>query len=97
MDEDALTLSTAVDPEGRVRIAVSGYLDDDGGATLERRTRELASSEKTLRIDLRHVTLFNCSGARRLLSVVHDLQGTGQVVELVGMTPALRTALHLWC
>lgn len=96
MDEDELNLSTAVDPDGGVRIAASGYLDDDGGAMLERRTRELADSVSSLCIDLHEVTLFNCSGARRLVSVVHDLEGHGRVVELVGVTPTLRTALHLW-
>lgn len=96
VDEDALNLATEVDPEGGVRIAASGYLDDDGGAMLEQRTRELAAEAGSLCIDLHEVTLFNCSGARRLIAVVHDLEGHGRVVELVGVNPTLEKALHLW-
>jgi len=77
-------------------FAVQGYLDDEGGATLAREARTvLAGDHRLVRIDLAGVTLFTCSGARRLIAVLDELSRRGCRVELSGVHHPLQRLLDL--
>jgi anti-anti-sigma regulatory factor len=81
--------------EGLV-LAVEGYLDQDGGMTLARETRAVQEpAQRRIRIDLGEVCLFNCSGARQLITLLTDLEHLGYDVELVGVRPPLQRLLDL--
>ena len=94
MDEDVLRVSTTVQPDGGVTVAVQGYLDEGGGKTLARQIlADLPGGETHIDIDLDAVTLFNCSGARELLAAVDNLHRRGREVEIVGVSPSLQRVL----
>jgi anti-anti-sigma regulatory factor len=96
VDEDVLRVSTTFQPDGGVRLAVQGYLDDTGGKTLARTIRDDPPAHgASVDIDLEKVVLFNCSGARRLLSAVDDLQRGGGHVHLSGVHGPLQRVLDL--
>ena len=81
--------------EGLV-LAVEGYLDETGGMTLVRETESApAYDQRRIRIDLGDVNLFNCSGARQLVTLLDDLKRLGYEVELVGVRPSLQCLLDL--
>ena len=81
--------------EGLV-LAVEGYLDQGGGETLVRETHAAQESQqRRIRIDLGEVCLFNCSGARQLITLLTDLENLGYEVELVGVHPPLQRLLDL--
>lgn len=95
MDDDALQVSTTVQPGGGVTVEVHGYLDEKGGKTLAREILEtLPGSPKRIDLDLQDVTLFSCSGARRLLTALEDLQNQGREVSLVGVRQTLQKILQ---
>ena len=96
MDDTSLhvTAKTSVG-EGLV-LAVEGYLDEDGGSILARETRAAQETEqRRIRIDLGEVCLFNCSGARQLITLINDLDDLGYEVDLVGVHPPLQRLLDL--
>jgi anti-anti-sigma factor len=94
MDEDALRISTTVQPNGDVTVSVRGYLDEDGGKTLARQILgDLPRGSDHVDINLEAVTLFNCSGARNLVAAVDDLNRQGREVQLVGVRPPLQRVL----
>jgi anti-anti-sigma factor len=96
IDEDALNVSTAVTSDGALLIAASGYLDDRGAEVLVAETcNAIATGKCTLCIDLAEVALFNCSGARRLLAMLEEIEDQVGSVELVGVRPPLEKALEL--
>ena len=77
-------------------LAVEGYLDENGGMTLARETQSVPTDEqRRIRIDLGDVSLFNCSGARQLVTLLDDLQRLGYEVDLVGVRPSLQCLLDL--
>ena len=81
--------------EGLV-LAVEGYLDENGAAVLARETRASpVAGRRRIRIDLGEVCLFNCSGARQLITLVNDLDNLGYEVDLVGVRPPLQRLLDL--
>ena len=91
MESDAFHLTKESDPTGGLVLAAEGYLDDAGGAELSREAgAALASGHTHLRIDLEAVVLFNCAGARRLLTVLEDLNRDDRHVELIGVRPPLQ-------
>ena len=95
MDSDELHLRTGVDPDEGLVIEVEGYLDGAGGDELTREAAvALAAGCRHVRIDLEHVVLFNCSGARRLLAALRKLEEQGLHVELVHVRAPLRRALE---
>lgn len=95
MDDDALQVSTTVQPNGTVTVAIRGYLDERGGEELVRAIcRDMTGSKKRIEINLRAVTLFSCSGARRLLTVLEDLRNQGCDVSLVGVRQTLQKILQ---
>jgi anti-anti-sigma factor len=95
MDSDELQVHTGIDPDDGFVIEVEGYLDDSGGDELTRQAAAaLSAGHNCVRIDLEHVVLFNCSGARRLLAALHELQEQGLHVELVHVRPPLRRVLE---
>lgn len=95
MDDDALHVSTTVQPGGGVTVTVHGYLDEYGGKALAREILgSLPGNPKCIDIDLQDVTLFSCSGARRLLTALEDLQTQGREVSLVGVRQTLQKILH---
>mgnify|MGYP001815583668 CR=1 FL=1 len=96
MDEDALNVSTAITNDGALLIAASGYLDDRGAEVLVAETcNAIATGTCTLCIDLADVLLFNCSGARRLLAMLDEIEDQVGSVELVGVRPPLEKVLEL--
>ena len=77
-------------------LAVKGYLDEEGGSVLARETRAAKGTDRRcIRIDLEAVCLFNCSGARCLISILQELERQGYEVDLVGVRPPLRRILEL--
>ena len=95
MDDDALQVSTTAQPNGAVTVSVRGYLDERGGEELVRAIcADMIGSENSIEIDLKAVTLFSCSGARRLLTVLEDLRNQGCDVSLVGVRQTLQKILQ---
>ena len=91
MESDAFHLTKEADPAGEIVLSAEGYLDDAGGAELQREAgAALALGHTRLRIDLAAVVLFNCAGARRLLAVLEDLNRDDRHVELIGVRPPLQ-------
>lgn len=96
MDTTTLQVTATTPSPRRLLVAVEGYLDERGGAALARETQATRGPEPTrIRIDLGNVCLFNCSGARRLITLVSDLKHRGHEVELVGVRPPLQRVLDL--
>ena len=94
MESDAFHLTKESDPSGGLVLAAEGYLDDAGGAELSREAdAALASGHTHLRIDLEAVALFNCSGARRLVELLEELNRRHGRVDLVGVHPPLQRLL----
>ena len=95
MDKDAIRVSTAIQPDGRVTVAVFGYLDEKGGSELARKILEdLPGTGSRVEINLEAVILFSCSGARRLLTALEELQSRNRDVALVGVRQTLQKILH---
>jgi len=96
MDDTSLQVSARSSSRGGLVLEVEGYLDEDGGMALARETRAAQDAEqRRIRIDLGEVCLFNCSGARQLITLVNDLDRLGYEVELVGVRPPLKRLLDL--
>lgn len=96
MDDMTLQVSARTSLREGLVLAVGGYLDEDGGVALARETRSApATDQKRIRIDLGEVSLFNCSGARQLITLVNDLDKLGYEVDLIGVRPPLQRLLDL--
>ena len=96
MDDMTLQVTATSSPSDGLVLAVEGYLDEDGGSALARETRSAPTSDqRRIRIDLGEVCLFNCSGARQLITLLNDLDRLGYEVDLVGMHPPLQRILDL--
>jgi len=96
MADTTLNVTASSSPGEGLMLAVEGYLDQDGGMTLARETRAAGEPEqRRIRIDLGEVCLFNCSGARELITLLADLNRLGWDVELVGVRPPLQRLLDL--
>jgi anti-anti-sigma regulatory factor len=96
MDDAPLQVTASSSPSDGLVLAVEGYLDEDGGSALARETRSApAADQKRIRIDLGEVCLFNCSGARQLITLLNDLDRLGYEVDLVGVRPPLQRFLDL--
>jgi anti-anti-sigma factor len=96
MDDTTLQVNTSSSPDEGLLLAVEGYLDEDGGSTLIRETRSVPVEEhRRICIDLEAVCLFNCSGARCLISILRELEKQGYEVELVGVHPPLQRVIDL--
>jgi anti-anti-sigma regulatory factor len=96
MDDTTLQVTTRSSAGEGLVLAVEGYLDENGGMTLVRETRAAPVEEhRHIRIDLAEVCLFNCSGARQLVTLLNDLDQLGFEVDLVGVHPPLQRILDL--
>jgi anti-anti-sigma factor len=96
MEDTSLHVTARTSASEGLVLAVEGYLDEDGGVTLARQTRAAQDAEqRRIRIDLGEVCLFNCSGARQLVTLLNDLDQLGYEVDLVGVRPPLRRLLDL--
>ena len=96
MDDTSLHVTARTSASEGLVLAVEGYLDEDGGSRLARETRAAPETEKRrIRIDLAEVCLFNCSGARQLVTLLNDLDDLGYEVDLVGVRPPLQRLLEL--
>jgi len=96
MDDTTLQVSARSSSSEGLVLAVEGYLDEDGGVALARETRAAQEAEqRRIRIDLGEVCLFNCSGARQLITLLNDLDQLGYEVDLVGVHPPLQRLLDL--
>ena len=96
MDDATLQVSARSSASDGLVLAVEGYLDKDGGEVLARETRAAQEAEpRRIRIDLGEVCLFNCSGARQLITLLNDLDQLGYEVDLVGVRPPLKRLLDL--
>jgi len=96
MDDTNLRVTTRSALDEGLVLVVEGYLDDDGGWTLAREARAVpVAVHRRIFIDLDAVCLFNCSGARRLISILRELDTQGMEVDLVGVHPSLRMFLDL--
>jgi anti-anti-sigma factor len=96
MSEMTLQITASSSPGEGLVLAVEGYLDQDGGMTLARETRAAQEpAQRRIRIDLGEVCLFNCSGARQLITLLEDLDRLGWNVELVGVRPTLKRLLDI--
>ena len=96
MDDMTLQVTASSSPSDGLVLSVEGYLDEDGGSALARKTKSAqASDQRRIRIDLGEVCLFNCSGARQLITLLNDLDQLGYEVDLVGVHPPLQRLLDL--
>jgi len=96
MDDMTLQVSARSSSREGLVLAVEGYLDENGGAALARETHAAPVAEqRRIRIDLGEVCLFNCSGARQLITLLNDLDRLGYEVDLVGVRPPLQKILDL--
>ena len=96
MDDMTLQVSARSSASEGLVLAVEGSLDKDGGVALARETRAAQEAEqRRIRIDLGEVCLFNCSGARQLITLLNDLDRLGYEVDLVGVHPPLQKILDL--
>jgi len=96
MDDSSLQVTARTSASEGLVLAVEGYLDEDGGMTLARETQAAQETEpRRIRIDLGEVCLFNCSGARQLITLLNDLDELGYEVDLVGVHPPLQRLLDL--
>ena len=96
MDDTSLQVTAKSSANEGLVLAVEGYLDEDGGRTLARETQATPIAEqRRIRIDLNEVYLFNCSGARQLITLLNDLDDLGYEVDLVGVRPPLQRFLDL--
>jgi anti-anti-sigma regulatory factor len=96
MDDATLQVSARSSASDGLVLAVEGYLDKDGGEVLARETHAVQDAEqRRIRIDLGEVCLFNCSGARQLITLLDDLDKMGYEVDLVGVRPPLQRLLDL--
>jgi anti-anti-sigma factor len=96
MDDTSLHVTARTSASEGLVLAVEGYLDEDGGSRLARETRAAQEAEqRRIRIDLGEVHLFNCSGARQLITLIDDLEQLGYQVDLVGVHPPLKRLLEL--
>ena len=96
MDDTSLQVTARSSASEGLVLAVEGYLDEDGGMTLARETHAAQEAEpRRIRIDLGEVCLFNCSGARKLITLINDLDQLGYEVDLVGVHPPLQKFLDL--
>jgi anti-anti-sigma factor len=96
MDDATLQVTASSSPGDGLVLAVEGYLDENGGSALARETRSAsAADQRRIRIDLGEVCLFNCSGARQLITLLNDLDRLGFEVDLVGVHPPLQRLLEL--
>ena len=96
MDDTTLRVTARSSSSGSLILAVEGYLDEEGGSTLARETSSArATDHRLIRIDLGAVTLFTCSGARRLIAVLEELTALGCRVDLRGVHHPLQRLLDL--
>jgi anti-anti-sigma factor len=96
MDDTTLHVTAKSSSGEGLVLAVEGYLDENGATTLAKETRTVPATEhRRIRIDLGEVCLFNCSGARQLITLVNDLTDLGYDVELVGVHQPLQRFLDL--
>lgn len=96
MADTTLNVTASSAPGEGLMLAVEGYLDQDGGMALARETRAVReSAQRRVRIDLGEVCLFNCSGARQLITLLDDLDRLGWDVELVAVRPTLQRLLDI--
>jgi anti-anti-sigma factor len=96
MDDTSLQVSARTSASEGLVLAVEGYLDENGGRTLARETQATPIAEqRRIRIDLNDVCLFNCSGARQLITLLNNLDELGYEVDLVGVRPPLQRLLDL--
>ena len=96
MDDATLHVSAKSSASDGLVLEVEGYLDRDGGEALARETQAIQDVEqRRIRIDLGEVCLFNCSGARQLITLINDLNNLGYEVDLVGVRPPLQRLLDL--
>ena len=96
MDDATLHVTTSSSPSDGLVLSVEGYLDEDGGSALARETHAAQEAEqRRIRIDLGEVCLFNCSGARQLITLLNDLDNLGYEVDLIGVRPPLQRLLDL--
>jgi anti-anti-sigma regulatory factor len=96
MDDTTLQVSARSSSSEGLVLAVEGYLDEGGGVALARETHAAQESEqRRIRIDLGEVCLFNCSGARQLVTLLNDLERLGYEVDLTGVHPPLQRLLDL--
>ena len=96
MDDMTLQVTARSSSSDGLVLAVEGYLDEDGGMALARETQSTpVADQRRIRIDLNEVCLFNCSGARQLITLLKDLDQLGYEVDLVGVHPPLQRILDL--
>jgi anti-anti-sigma regulatory factor len=96
MDDTTLHVTAKSSAGEGLVLAVEGYLDENGATTLARETRAAPVGEQRhIRIDLGEVCLFNCSGARQLITLINDLSDLGYEVELIGVHQTLQRFLDL--
>jgi len=96
MDDTTLRVNARSSSSGGLVLAVEGYLDDEGGSTLAREIGAArAADHGKIRIDLGAVTLFTCSGVRRLLAALDELTRAGCRVDLRSVHHPLQRLLDL--
>jgi anti-anti-sigma regulatory factor len=96
MDATTFQVTARSSTNEGLMLAVEGYLNENGGRTLARETQATPTAEqRRILIDLNEVCLFNCAGARQLITLVNDLDREGFEVDLVGVHPPLQRILDL--
>jgi anti-anti-sigma regulatory factor len=96
MDDTTLRVTTKSSAGGALELVVEGYLDEEGGTTLVKQSETArATHHRRVFIDLGAVTLFTCSGVRRLIAVINGLNQYGCQVDLRGVHYPLQRLLDL--
>jgi len=96
MDDMTLRVTPRSSAGGALELVVEGYLDDEGGATLIRETATArATDHRKVTIDFGAVTLFTCSGVRRLIAILDELTQSGCRVDLRAVHHPLQRILDL--
>jgi anti-anti-sigma factor len=81
-DGDILEIVEAVDPDGRVRLALHGELDQTSAWQLTRRLDRLHAEGDTVRLDLSRLEFIDSGGVRAILISVRDARSEGREVEV---------------
>ena len=96
MGGTSFQVTSRLSPTGELMLAAEGYLDEEGGSALAREICAAGVADRRLVcIDLGAVYLFNCLGARQLISFLHEAKQLGCQVVLVGVRSPLQRFLDL--
>lgn len=81
-DGETLEIEQAVDPDGHVRLVVTGELDQASAVGLSRRLEDLKESADAVRLDLSRLEFIDSGGVRAILIGARDARSEGREFEV---------------